>query len=345
MNVQQEKWLGQALDQVSSVNRSEVGEYLRSFRCNSKSRKTFWVWLRIQLSKNGHHQYLKHISELRLPPEAVKPHQREGFQYAISSNRQVALIEVISGEDRAVWRVPVTKLDWALAMYPVTLKRLADLEPPEVATLRRLKRQLRTRQPFMTPKQRQKFDQDIADLEAIEIRSREYRPAPRYMIVKNADGQERFVHRLFLEAGPHDEVEAVDGDFTNYATTSYTRTEEPIATDGFVVVHSHRPPSVWSNQVTVPNLRVTNSGVKQVKFDKSHLQAKPLLHNDVETNEPYTTPPRVMPNATWLVDAGKHRPLSDAEKIAQGMRLEPPTRADRKKVIARRKAALVEPAE
>ena len=214
--------------------------------------------------------------------------------------------------------------------------------------LRKVKRQLRTRQPFMTPKQRQRLDQDIKELEAIELRSRGYHPVPRYMLVKNADGREYFVHRLFLYAGPCDEVEAVDGDFTNYATVTYTKTEAPVATDGLGVARGDRPakngkaPSVWSDQVTVPNLRITNSGVVQRKFDKEMLQIKTTLQRDIDTRL------RIQPNADLasqamyfgeIVETGDFKPLSPREMVAHGLHREPPTRGDRKKVIERRKMA------
>jgi hypothetical protein len=165
------------------------------------------------------------------------------------------------------------------------------------------------------------------------------------MLVKNADGREYFVHRLFLDAGPCDEVEAVDGDFTNYATTTYIKTEAPVATDGLGVARGDRPakngeaPSVWSDQVTVPNLRITNSPRKQGKFDDMMLPVKTTLQGDIDTRL------RVQLNATWLVDAGKHTPLSFDEEVAHGLRKEPPTRQDRKKAGERRQAMLEEPKE
>src|SRR5258708_2481681 len=131
-------------------------------------------------------------------------------QYII--NGDVALIGVANEDEHAVWRVPVSALEWALSLSPVTLRRLPDLESPEANEIRKLKRRAKS-----LPSQYAVFAQEIEELEAAQ--SRAYPPVPRYRLVKYQDGEETPVHRLFVNAGIGDEVEAVDGDYLNFTTT------------------------------------------------------------------------------------------------------------------------------
>lgn len=318
MNAQHEKYLSELLDQISDVNRVEVAEYLQKLlpRCHAKSRRTWWMWARIQLSKNGFHVYL-HISELKLPPETVKPHQREGFTYAI--NNGVALIDVANDTDHAVWRVPLDKLPWALSMYPVSLQRLPALEPVEAAQIRKLKWQLKTRRPFMTPKQLQILEEDIKSLTALEKRL--YPPVPRYQLLKYLDGGVIPVHRIYLDAGRDDQIKTVDGNFLNFATASYTRVEQPIVQDGLVVA-KRRQPGVWSDLVTLPNLYIANSPAEQKDFEDKFLQAKLITWDGVMTNEIDVGPLRVQPNADYLAAEDESAPEELAAEPADAVEID-----------------------
>src|SRR3954468_18433618 len=123
-----QRWLEQVIGLCPEGCRSDAREYLQPLlkRCNSKSRKTFFQWARLTLAKNPEtSQYLDWVKESRLAPETIEPHQREGFHYVI--NGGIALIEVIDGSDRALWKVPLDKLDWALSQFPVFLRKLPPL--------------------------------------------------------------------------------------------------------------------------------------------------------------------------------------------------------------------------
>jgi len=314
LDAQHKKWLREALKQIPECLHFEVEPYLRGCikRCHAKSRKTFWTWLRIQLSKNGYHDYLLYVSELKLPPEIVEPHQREGFKYAI--NGDTALILVVDGPDHVVWQVPAAKLEWALNLYPVFLKRLPDLELPESAQCRRLQAQLKKRFPFMTPEQRQAVLCQIEELRAMELRS--FAPIPRFTLMKYAGGEEFAVHRLFLDAGLKDVVESVDGNYTNFTTVTVSRTYAPAdVTDGLGISNGNRP-TIEIEEVTVPNLYIVHSDESQKDFEDAFLQVKKTPQGDINTHLP------IQPNATWragchgqVVDAGTFDPLTPDDPV------------------------------
>lgn len=267
-----DKWLDEALAQLPAKSiRQSAEDYLRPLmkRCRAATRSRFWQWLKLQLAKDNEMvSCLGWMSESNLQPEIVKPHQREGFRYVV--NGDVALIEVIDGPEQIVWRVPLSRLDWALSMYPVFLKRLPDLEPPEVAQRRQLERRLKTRLPFLKPEQQQAILDEIEDLNAKARRA--FAPVPRFMLVKYAGGGVTGVHRIYLDAGPQDEVEPLDGDFTNFTTVTVPIKIEPVNDpSGFAVRKGDRPP-VQHEKITLPNLYIVNSSVAQAKFDDGLLQ-------------------------------------------------------------------------
>lgn len=195
MRPDKQRWLDEALAQIpahltadvdGTTHSQIVDSYLRPLlnRCNSKSKKNFWQWLRLQLAKDeGISLYLTWMLESRCPLEITKA--KEGFRYVV--NGAVALIEVIDGPDHVVWRVPASRLTWALSMYPVFLKRLPDLEQPEAAQVRRLKYQLKTRLPFLTLGQQQAIVLQLGELSAMERRA--YAPVPRFMLIKYTGGR------------------------------------------------------------------------------------------------------------------------------------------------------------
>lgn len=129
------------------------------------------------------------------------------------------------------------------------------------------------------------------------------------------------VHRLFLDAELNDEVEAVDGDFTNFTTVTVRVIVEPVIADGLTVAKGDRPPSVESEEVTVPNLYVVNSDESQKNFEESMLQVKRTKYGDIENHLP------IQPNADLgaramcygqVVDAGTFEPLTADDPVPAG---------------------------
>jgi hypothetical protein len=329
-------WLNEALAQIptdlpahadGTTHRDIVAEYLRPLlrRCRATTLPRFWQWLRLQLAKSEDLcYYLAWVREGICPLE-VKTSSNidtpEGFQYVV--NGETALISVGDAGTFAVWRVPVSCLEWALNLHPVSLKKLPPVESPEQAEIRRLKRRIRTRRPFLTPGQLSALEQKIERLEAADRRA--YAPVPRYQLVKYADGREVPVHRLYLDAGAADEVDAIDGDFLNYTTTKVRVTVEPVVESGLTIVKGTTRPKTWSEEVTVQNLRIVNSADAQNGFEESHLQMKYTPQGDIRECRPDLNQVRpalpVQPNATWragrfgqVVDAGKFDPLTPEEQ-------------------------------
>jgi hypothetical protein len=284
-----ERWLDQVISLCPEGCRSDVREYLQPLlkRCNSRSRKTFVQWARLRLANNPEtSQYLDWVRESKLPPEVVAPHQREGFHYVV--NGGIALIEIIDGSDRALWKVPVDKLDWAISMYPVFLKRLPDLEPQEAMQRRRLKTRLRKK--GLSLEQRQEIESQIARVQSDEHRT--FSPAPRFQLLKYLDGEQRLVHHLFLESGPGDIVESLNGDFTDFTNITLRMTSKITTEDGVGVRKGNRPVEEVE-EITLPNLYVIRSDVSQRNFESSMLRIRLTPQGDIDT-----TPLRVLPNAT-----------------------------------------------
>lgn len=228
-------------------------------------------------------------------------------------NGDVALIEVANEDEHAVWRVPVCSLEWALSLYPLTLRRLPDLESPEAYEIRKLKRQAKS-----LPSQFNVFAQEIEELEAAQ--SRAYPPVPRYRLVKYQDGEEIPVHRSFVNAGSADEVEAVDGDYLNFTTTKIDVTVRLLPNPKARA----NPELVWNEAKTVQNLRIVNNAEAQQKFEQAVLQAKYDPSGNIKTKL------RVQPNADLgtrtgveggkVADCGVHRPLNAQERDEAGLR-------------------------
>jgi hypothetical protein len=226
-------------------------------------------------------------------------------QYQI--NGEVALIEVTNEDEHAVWRVPVSALEWALSLFPVILRRLPDLESPEAYEIRKLKRRAKS-----LPSQFNVFAQEIEELEAAQ--SRAYPPVPRYRLVKYQDGEEIPVHRLFVNAGISDEVEAVDGDYLNFTTTKIDVTVRLLSNPKARA----NPENVWSEARTVQNLRIVNNAEAQQKFEDAVLQAKYDPPGNIKTKL------RTQPNADLgartgveggrVADCGNHRSFTVKEQ-------------------------------
>jgi hypothetical protein len=324
--VQHEKWLNEALDQIpvelragteGTTHRQIADSYLRPLlkRCRATTRPRFWQWLRLTLSKTEEtSQYLMWMRESRCPLEVKTSSMgaEGGFQYVI--NGDVALIGVANETDSGVWRVPVERLQWALSLYPVSLRRLPALESDEARQLRLLKRKVKREMPFLTQGQREIFQRQIQGLENSQRQT--YEPAPRFALNKYQDGQEIPVHRLYLDAQRNDEVEAVDGDFLNFTTAKIRVTAEPVTVDGLAIVKGNRLPSAWSEEVVVPNLYILSSDQSQKDFEDSLLQAKTTAQGDIDTHL------KIQPNATWaagchgrIVDAGRFDPLTPGDAV------------------------------
>jgi hypothetical protein len=322
VNNDQTRWLDEALAQIpkdlpanadETTHRQIVDSYLRPLlkRCKATTRPRFWQWLRLQLAKSEYLcQYLAWVREGRCSLE-VKTDSPEGFQYVVNGN--VALISVGDAGTFAVWRVPASSLEWALSLHPVKLRKLPPVESPEAVEIRRLKRRIKTRRPFLIPGQLSALEQKIARLEAADRRA--YAPVPRYQLVKYVDGREIPVHRLYLDAGAADEVDTVDGDFLNFTTTRVRVTVEPVVESGLTIAKGTTRPKTWSEEVTVQNLQITNNADAQKGFEESQLQVKMTPQGDIDTHLP------IQPNATWragrfgrVVDAGKFDPLTPKEQ-------------------------------
>lgn len=308
-----QRWLDEALSLPcdSVVDRDEAAEYLQPLlkRCNAKTKKTFWQWLRLQLARSEKTaEHLEWMRESFCPLEVKR--EKDGFQYIV--NGGVALVAVGDESCPAVWRVPVEKLPWALSMYPVSLKRLPELESPEREQIRRLKRQVRREMPFLTAVQRKQFEAAIAELDAQDRRA--FPPVPRYSLVKYINGQERSVHRDFVDAESDDEVVAVDGDFLNFGLAEVSVTVEPFLAEGVV---GGRPigPAV-SSRVEIPNLQKVNSETAQRDFEEQMFQFKLTPHGDIDTRL------KIQPNAKWragvfgaVTDCGTFDPLTPDDAI------------------------------
>lgn len=304
------RWLNEAIDLCPIVVRPEAEEYLRPLlkRCHSKTKARFWMWLRLQLARTEETaEYLTWMQESKCPLEVQS---KSGFQYVV--NGATALIQV-GDADPAIWRVPATRLEWALSMFPVSLKQLPPLESPEAARLRRLKRQATEQRPFLTSSQRDALAREIHDLEAVVRRA--YAPVPRFMLTRSIGGEETAVHRLFLDAEDCDQVTAVDGDFLNFTTARVRVTHEVVGTDGFCVRKGDRP-LTSTEEAEVPNLRIVNSQRHQAEFEAAFLQAKQTRDGDPDTTL------RIQPNGDLgtrsmcfgqIVDAGQYAPLSPDE--------------------------------
>ena len=228
-------------------------------------------------------------------------------------NGDVALIEVANEDEHAVWRVPASALEWALSLFPVTLRRLPDLESPEAYEIRKLKRQAKS-----LPSQFNVFAREIEELEAAQ--SRVYPPVPRHRLVKYQDGEEIPVHRSFVNAESADEVEAVDGDYLNFTTTKIDVTVRLLPNPKARA----NPELVWNEAKTVQNLRIVNNAEAQQKFEQAVLQAKYDPSGNIKTKL------RVQPNADLgtrtgveggrVADCGVHRPLTAQERDEAGLR-------------------------
>jgi len=294
MQNDKQRWLDEIVALVPFESRDEVNTYLSSKlpRCHARSRKAFLTWVRLTLARNAELSgFLCFIQERFLPLETVSP-SIEGFKYIANGN--VALIDVGDEKRPAVWRVPVERLDWALSMYPVHVCELPPLEHPNAIAIRQKKREY---EQYRSSQERKLLLDSIRELE--DEMNRDYPPVPRYELRKYVDGRDVPLHRLFVDAGEFDQIEAVDGDLLNYGTTT-VRVEYTVAVkNGFGVRRGNRP-IVETVEDVVPNLRVINNPDLQARWEENFFQYKMTVQGDVDER-----PPRVYVNADWKAGANE----------------------------------------
>jgi hypothetical protein len=226
-------------------------------------------------------------------------------------NGDVALIEVANEDEHAVWRVPASALEWALSLFPITLRRLPDLESPEAYEIRKLKRRAKS-----LPSQFNVFAQEIEFLEEAEARA--YPPVPRYRLVKYQDGEEIPVHRLFVNAGPADEVEAVNNNYLDFTTTKITITMSLLPAPKA----KGNPDLVWSEEKVIQNLRIVNNAKAQEDFENAVKQYRYDPSGNILTK--WTVTPSDLGARTGveggkIEDCGDHKPLTDRERVNAGL--------------------------
>lgn len=276
MRADHQRWLDEAIALLPVVltpdvdYRREAREYLTPLmkRCKSNSKKTFWQFIRLQLLKTDDAiWFLEHIQEHKVPPESDVP-----FNYEV--NGDLALIDLHT----CVWKIPVRDLTWAKAMFPVYVRELPPLESPELTEARSLKARLRSCR--LGYNERSAFQKTFNELEA-QIAAGDIRKMPkRHGIFKKVEGQEVSVARLYLRADTGEEVEALDGDLTNYGFVPASTVAQPIYHGGVAIIPGIADPKnpirVTPNGM-VPNLFITQSAanprperaIKQAKFEWS----------------------------------------------------------------------------
>lgn len=301
------RWLTEAIELMPDFLRADARDFLAPLlkRCNAKTKKTFWQWLRLTCAKSEDTVgLLYYMQESRLRHETVTP--TNGPRYVV--NGDVALVEVIDGEKEAVWSVPANRLSWALNQFPVHLKLLPPAESPVTKEIRLLERRLARDGWRLLPEHKADILRRIGDLELERLR--EFKPEPRYMLMRYDNGRELLVHREFVDAGPEDVVEPIDGDLLNFTTAKVTVTVSASSDNGILVRRGDRP-FAETQEFIVPNLRVVNSATGQARFENAMLQTA------MSDGEPVETPLKVQPNAAWA-DAGRFRALTPDEIATLG---------------------------
>ena len=255
-NLQQ--WLGEATSQILRgwSQRDEAIEYLTKQlrRCRAKSKRRFWQWLRIQLAKSQYAALLTHIKE----PAESAPESPDAEPFSYVQNGDVALISV----GPAVWKVPMTRLDFVRSVWPVFARELPALEPPERRKIRDLKAQLKAQSWKMLPAMRTQIQDEIKRWEGILQRSETLNPVARYGMFKSVNGSEVAVHRRYLNAGRFEDVSAMDGDLTNFCPVKFRVTAEPLFfSDAAIIPGNANPrcPERLEQDVFVPNLYIVQS--------------------------------------------------------------------------------------
>jgi hypothetical protein len=183
------------------------------------------MWLRQQLAKDKEiaEFYFEYLRESDLPVEQDAP-----FLYEV--NADVALIDL----GVCVWKLPLKDLTWAKSIWPVYVRELPPLESPELAEARSLKTRMKScRLGFNERRLFEKaFDEVTALIAAGDIREMPH----RHGVFKKVDGVEVSVARLYLRADINEEVDALDGDPTNFGFVPASTIAQPIYHDGVAIL-------------------------------------------------------------------------------------------------------------
>jgi len=324
-------WLSEAIALVPEAYRpDDVQGYLTDAlkRCHAQSKKTFWQWLRITLAKFPESAvYLTWMQECRVPVE-VAPIKQDDFPHKISADGTTALIQVGDDTAHGIWKIPASQLSWAKEMMPVFLKRLPDLEPPELKRQREIRHQARYMKRKLSQEQLKSFEQELADLDAQVARL--YPPVPRFCLMRWTPKRDIPVHRLFTGVDDDTEIEPIDGDFLNYCTVKVQVTLDPVADEDGIAGGRG---TTETRIIEVNNFRIVPmSPDKQEKFEDGHFQYRYVVNkNGIETSEVDESPLRVRPNADLgrrtgvegrIEDCGAFHPLTARETIKFGLQPE-----------------------
>jgi len=271
MRADLKKWYDQSLALVPEVYREEVAEYLAPLvpHCRAKSRPRYWMWLRQQLAKDKEiaEFYFEYLRESDLPVEQDAP-----FLYEV--NADVALIDL----GVCVWKLPLKDLTWAKSIWPVYVRELPPLESPELAEARSLKARMKNcRLGFNERRLFEKaFDEVTALIAAGDIRKMPH----RHGVFKKVDGVEISVARLYLRCDVNEDVEALDGDPTNFGNVPASTIAQPIYHDGVAILPGIADPM---NPVRVtPNGAVPNLYIVQECSDNlRYIRTVPSEEPDV----------------------------------------------------------------
>lgn len=278
MNTPLTKWYEQSLALVPKHYRQELREYLDPLvkHCRAKTRARYWMWLRQQLAKNQDlaEFYFEYLKESSLPIE----YEEDLFQYEIRGD--TAFIDL--GNDR-IWKVPADDLIWAKAIFPINVREVPPLEPPEKAELRNTKARLKQNRLGFNERHQLEKRRDV--LEG-KIKSGDITTMPRrFGIFKKIDGEYVSVARLYIRAGRNETVDALDGDLLNYGLVPTASVTQPIYFNNTAIVPgiaNPQNPVRVDGDGCVPNLYIVQSAGNpyttrhevQEKFERKMLPAK-----------------------------------------------------------------------
>jgi hypothetical protein len=260
------------------------------------------------------------MRESACAPEVVTPRAQgvEGFSYVVSADGHTALIDVVDGERHGVWRVPIERLPWALALFPVHLKPLPPLESDCEREIRLLTQKLGRNSWRMTDEEK---SEAIGKLNELELeRVKVGCQTRRFCLTKFLNGIEWYVHRLyvreFVDATMRDRdiVEPLDGDWLNYATTTLRYEHRPTGSE--LCVRRGDRPLVENVQLEAQNLQIVKSSEAQEKFENKGI----LQTIETPEGEPVETPLVVQPNVleSWAT-AGRHKITKEViEAVGRG---------------------------
>jgi hypothetical protein len=309
-------WLSEILALVPFASaRDDLRSYLTSLlpRCHAKTRHAFVQWSRLQIGRmpdECRDEYLDWIQERHLPLNITPANGR--FRFEPAEHGETALVDVGSDENPAVLRIPQARLEWLQGLYPCTLRQLPVLEGYFAEKLRREKARLRRDRWMLVPKSREMLERLIAGLEELEQRERQRTPIPRYQLTKSIDGREVGVHRLFMNAGPNDEVGCRNDNYLDYGKVESRIVVKPagyLSEDLAWKCGLQEEPRVE----LIDNLYIVKNADRQDRFEDSMLQTKQTLQGDVNES-PLKVQPNV--NAGWSVGVdGKIEDLTEQDVI------------------------------